>query len=296
MKRLKNKAEKGARPRGPILDDATFQSLRHRITESSGIYVVGDENSRFILERRLAPRLRVLGLTSFLDYDSALDEDELETMLDTIAIHETYFFREKRQLDVFAEQILPELSRSEKPLKIWSAGCSTGEEAYTIAMLLAERGMLKDDRAQVIGSDLSRRVILSAMRGEYGPSSFRSTDPYFLEKYFYEVSNDILRASDSVRAAVGFEQFNLIDLNSGEKNIAPAGAGGFDVIFCRNVLMYFDEAAVKNTLKSLHSLLKGGGYLLLGHAESLMPLGTGFEPVQFDRELVHRKKVDCQGA
>ena len=269
------------------LDQATFQKLRNRITDASGIFVPDDENSRFILERRLVGRIRLRGLSSFEIYESTLDDTEMEEILDAVAVHETYFFREQQQLKVFSEQILPELIRSRRPLRIWSAGCSTGEEAYTIGMLLAEQGLLEPDLVSLTASDLSRRVVESGVRGVYGESSFRTTDPNFREKYFVPEPQGAWRVREELRAPIRFEQYNLMQLNGDGWEATPPG--GFDLIFCRNVLMYFDEEAVKRSLASLHSLLAEGGYLLLGHAESLMPLGTGFKPVQFGRELVHRK-------
>lgn len=285
----KIKTSNDIRPKGPTLDEPTFHNLRRRITNASGIYVLGDENSRFLLERRLASRLRVNGVTSFSDYESILDEKELDAMLDVVAVHETYFFREKRQLKAFSDYIIPELAQSSLPIKIWSAGCSTGEEAYTIAMLLAEQGLLEKDRSQVIASDLSLRVIESGIRGVYGASSFRTTEQRFREKYFTAVEHSLWRAGDMLRSAIQFEQANLIGISSQTKEGASPADGGFDVIFCRNVLMYFDDAAVRKTLKAIHSLLREGGYLLLGHAESLLPIGLGYESLQIGRELVHRK-------
>jgi chemotaxis protein methyltransferase CheR len=211
----------------------------------------------------------------------------MEEILDAVAVHETYFFREQQQLKVFSEQILPELIGVRRPLKIWSAGCSTGEEAYTIEMLLAEQGLLDHGLVSLTASDLSRRVVESGVRGIYSQSSFRTTDPIFREKYFAPESQGAWRVREELRALIKFEQFNLMQLNSHGWEATPPG--GFDLIFCRNVLMYFDETAVKRSLASLHSMLAEGGYLLLGHAESLMPLGTGFKPVQFGRELVHKK-------
>ncbi len=142
MDQVSTRTEDGIRQKGPTLDETTFQLLRRRITSASGIYILGDENSRFLLERRLRPHLRRRGLTSFAEYEASLDEKEFDALLDVVAIHETYFFREKRQLKVFSEQIIPELALSNSAIKIWSAGCSTGEEAYTIAMLLAEDNLL----------------------------------------------------------------------------------------------------------------------------------------------------------
>lgn len=232
------------------------------------------------------PRLRVCGLTSFAGYESAIDENEMELVLDLIAVHETYFFRERKQLEIFSEKILPELSRASDPIRIWSAGCSTGEEAYTIAMLLAEHGLLENGRVGLIASDLSRRVIESGIKGVYGQSSFRTTEGSYRERFFSETGRGLWRASEQLRSAVCFRQSNLVRLNG---SISDQSPDGFDVIFCRNVLMYFDEEAAGRTLTALHSLLKKGGYLLLGHAESLLPLGTGFQPVQLGREIVHRK-------
>jgi chemotaxis protein methyltransferase CheR len=268
-----------------VLDAATFQRLRVRITSASGIFVLADENSRFLLERRLQSRLRQRGLVSFADYEAMMDAGEMDVVLDTVAVHETYFFREKRQLRAFDEQIVPELLRSNPRPRIWSAGCSTGEEAYTIAMLLAERGLLGEGRVQLLATDLSRRVIESARRGLYSSSSFRTMDAEYKQRYFQDAGRGFAQASDSLRAAVQFEQANLIGADALPKEIG----GGFDAIFCRNVLMYFDEQAVRQTLELIYSLLADGGYLLLGHAESLLPLGSGFRPVQLGRELVHRK-------
>ncbi|HYP26196.1 MAG TPA: protein-glutamate O-methyltransferase CheR [Blastocatellia bacterium] len=287
MKDARITSGKGQRAAGPSLDEQTFESLRRRITMSSGIFVPTDDNSRFVLERRLAPRLRFRGVTSFYDYERNLDEQEMELMLDAVAIHETYFFREGRQLKAFAGHVLPELAKLGRPINIWSAGCSTGEEAYTIAMLLAEGGLL--DRGRVLASDLSRRVIEVGRLGLYGPSSFRTTDDRYKGRYFCESRRGMWSVCDSIRDSVTFEQFNLIELNR-QLDLArePAGSG-FDVIFCRNVLMYFDDESSRETVRSFHSLLAPGGFLLLGHAESLLPYGTGFKPVQIGHELIYRK-------
>jgi chemotaxis protein methyltransferase CheR len=287
MKDVRITPGKGTRPSGPALDEQTFESLRRRITRSSGIFIPADDNSRFVLERRLAPRLRLRGVTSFQDYERILDEQELDLMLDAIAIHETYFFREERQLRAFRSHVLPELARLERPIKIWSAGCSTGEEAYTIAMLLAEEGVLEG--ARVLASDLSRRVIEHARLGTYGPPSFRTTHDRYKSTYFCESKRGLWRVCDSIRDLVSFEQFNLIELKRHPELAPESGGEGFDVIFCRNVLMYFDDESSRETVGAFHSLLAPGGYLLLGHAESLLPYGTGLKPVQIGHELVYRK-------
>lgn len=288
MSGARRKNEPAAWSKGPPLDEATFQVLRRRIIEASGIFIAPDENARFILERRLAARLRVRGVTSFSDYERAMDETELESMLDAVAVHETYFFRESRQLKAFADHVLPEIAQLDRSVKIWSAGCSTGEEAYTIAMLLAEAGLLNSNRAEIFASDLSRRVVEVGMRGVYTESSFRTTDEAFKQKYFERREQSSWRVSGDLQQSIQFEQFNLVRLNNHAAALPPGG-DRFDIIFCRNVLMYFDDNAAKETLNSFYSLLNEGGFLLLGHAESLLPVGTSFESVQYGRELLHRK-------
>lgn len=289
MGELNLNAGKGFLSEGPSLDREIFDHLRQRITTASGIYVPSDESSRFVIERRLRPRLRARGALSFSDYISTLDAEEMEQMLDAVAIHETYFFRERRQLSIFSEHILPELEARGGTVKILSAGCSTGEEAYTIAMLLAERGLFEAARAEVIASDLSRRVIEIGKRGIYGASSFRTTNSFYKRKYFATTDANLWQANDALREAIHFEQLNLINLDGRAGGVSGQNDGNYDVIFCRNVLMYFDSEAVKKTLNSFYSLLNDGGYILLGHAESLLPMETSFKPVQLGREYVHRK-------
>jgi chemotaxis protein methyltransferase CheR len=290
MDAAKKETDKAMRSKGTALDARSFEDLRCRITAASGIYVPADETSRFVIERRLQPRLRLRGATSFGDYIALLDGDEMDAMLDAVVIHETYFFREKRQLKVFSEEILGEFQKRGAPIRIWSVGCSTGEEAYTIAMLLAEKGMLGGEQLKIVASDLSRRVLEVAGRGEYTASSFRAMDDSFREKYFSRADRDVWQVEAGLRSSVEFEQFNLLRLDSGSPVGSLHNQASFDIVFCRNVLMYFDPACVSGALRGLHAALKPGGYLLLGHAESLLPLGTDFRDVQFDKELIHRKE------
>jgi chemotaxis protein methyltransferase CheR len=275
---------------GLRLDESTFLKLRERILESSGILVGGDESARLVLERRLSQRVRLKGLDSFVQYEEGLNDGELGSLLDIVAVHETYFFRERKQLRVFRDFILEDLREdvggSSRPLKIWSAGCSSGEEAYTIAILLAERG-LGAEQGSVFASDLSSRVIEQGRTGLYRSSSFRTSDLWYREKYFSEAVEGAWRAGDQLRGLIRFSQSNIV--RSDETVLEMAGKTGFDVIFCRNVLMYFDKSAVEKTLRWFHGLLREGGYLLVGHAEGLMPMGASFRPVHFGRETVHRK-------
>jgi len=268
------------------LDESTFLRLRARIVDASGILVGDDEAARLALERRLSDRVLKQGLNSFVQYEEKLNDGELGSLLDIVAIHETYFFRESKQLQVFSDYIMKDLARRSGPFKIWSAGCSTGEEAYTIAIFLAELG-LGPEQAIVFASDLSSRVINHGREGLYRTGSFRSSPLWYRDKYFSQAGDGHWRAGDMVRGLIRFGQSNIV--RSDETVSAAAAETGFDVIFCRNVLMYFDHKAVDTALKSFYSLLRQGGYLLVGHAEGLLPLGSSFRAVHFGRETVHCK-------
>jgi chemotaxis protein methyltransferase CheR len=278
---------KGVLPTNRLrLDEITFLRLRERILDASGILIGNDEAARLALERRLSGRVSIQGLNSFVQYEEKLGDGELGSLLDIVAIHETYFFRESKQLRVFSDCIMTELARRSGPLKIWSAGCSTGEEAYTIAILLAELG-LRPEEVVVLASDLSSRVINHGREGLYRTGSFRSSPLWYRDKYFSQAGETLWRAGELLRGLIRFSQSNIV--RSDETVSAVAAETGFDVIFCRNVLMYFDRKAVDRALKSFHSLLRQGGYLLVGHAEGLLPMASSFRAVHFGRETVHCK-------
>jgi chemotaxis protein methyltransferase CheR len=269
------------------LDDDTFLKLRERILDSSGILTGDDETARLSLERRLTQRVLMRGFNSFAQYEESLSDCELGSLLDIVAVHETYFFREKKQLGVFSDCIMEDVGSRSRPFKIWSAGCSTGEEAYTIAILLAERGF-GAQQGGVFASDLSGRVITQGREGLYRAASFRSSPLWYRDKYFSEAGEGLWRAGDQLRGLIRFSQSNIVRSDQTVSDLAAKNAG-FDVIFCRNVLMYFDKKAVATALRLFYGLLREGGYLLVGHAEGLLPMGSSFRAVHFGRETVHRK-------
>ncbi len=250
-------------------------------------------DSTFFLERRLGPRLDALGLSSYREYYHYLRYDpnggrELEDVVERITTHETYLFREDYQLEAFREEILPELARKyqrRKRLLVWSAGCSTGEEVYTIAILLRETKLFDDWLLRVVGSDISRQVVAQARRGTYGLSSFRTTSPHFQAKYFREQEGKFV-VRDDIRAMCSFGQLNLLSTERFDV------LGRCDVIFCRNVLMYLSGDARHRIVEAFYDTLNPGGYLLLGHSESLLNVTTRFDLVHLSRDLVYRKPND----
>ena len=262
--------------------------LAEIIHEHCGIHF-GDD-MRHALRRRLSPRLAALGLTTFGDYHRYLRyapgrAAELEHVVERVTTHETYFFREPNGLAALAEEILPEIARRHtrgRRLTIWSAGCATGEEAYTAAILVVDSGRFGDWDVRVFGNDLSRRVIGAARKALYGRSAFRATDERMVRRWFREHDGK-LQVRDEIRALTSFGHLNLLD----EEMLAVIGE--VDVILCRNVLMYFDLGARKRVAASLARKLVRGGWLLLGHSESLLNVSTAFELVQLRHDMVYRR-------
>jgi chemotaxis protein methyltransferase CheR len=265
--------------------------LQEIIQEHCGVCYGID--SGFFLQRRLGPRLETLGLASFRDYYHYLrydpsGPDELEELVERITTHETYFFREQYQLDAFSDQILHDLHQrlaGRRRLSVWSAGCSTGEEVYTIAMLVLEDGRFRDWNVRVVGSDISRKVLAHARAAFYGPLSFRTTTESLQRKYFSEHQGKF-RLRDDVRNLCSFGQLNLVATERYRV------LGSVDVIFCRNVLMYLSTEARHAVVDAFYDLLTPGGWLLLGHSESLLNVTTRFDLAHLDKDLVYRKPID----
>ncbi len=272
------------------LSDTTYRLLKDFIYRHCGLFF--DDSSKYLLERRLASRVALHQLRDFQEYYYYLRYDnnrveELNAVVDILTINETYFFRETPQLEAFSEEILPEIAEAkdrtgERSLRIWSAGCSTGEEPYTVAILLLETGLFADWDVEIFGSDISHRVLKIARKGEYGPSSFRCTDPLQRNRYFTPVDGK-WRVIDPVRRLVHFGYLNLFDSNR------IALLGEVDIVFCRNVIIYFDKEGKKSVIAEFENRLKTGGYLLLGHSESLMNLSTAFHLKHFKNAMVYQK-------
>jgi chemotaxis protein methyltransferase CheR len=270
------------------LDQAEFRLLRELFNEHCGI-LFGSE-ARPVIERRLRDRLAALGLHSFGEYYQLLRFDErgraeLEEAVDLVTINETYFFREAYQLRAFKDEILPALRNAPAPrerLSVWSAGCSTGEEVYSIAIATRESGLFQGKTVRIFGSDISRRCVAHARRGVYGPSAFRATSPEQRKRWFLE-RPDGAHVCDELRGMCQFGHLNLLDVPR------TSVVGRVDVIFCRNVLIYFDDVSRRRVIDMFYDRLLPGGYLLLGHSESLLNLSTAFELVHLREDLVYRK-------
>jgi chemotaxis protein methyltransferase CheR len=299
---------------GVSLSPDEYRLLRDLFASRVGLQF-GPE-SRYALERRLRERLMVLKLSSFAEYHHYLRfgthaSDEWDEAIDLLTTNETYFFREDRQLRAFRHEILPmleTLARPRRRLAIWSAGCSTGEEVYTLAILVHLSGLFAtragnpappSSRARdgagtpwavrVYGSDISRRCVAAARRGVYAESSFRAT-PADVRKSFFRERADGWHVDDAIRQMCHFGQMNLLDEDRSRV------LGRADAIFCRNVLIYFDARARKAAIEVLYDRLNPGGVLLLGHSESLLNVSTAFELLHLRDDLVYRRPVSPRGS
>ncbi|MHB8882108.1 MAG: CheR family methyltransferase [Thermodesulfovibrionales bacterium] len=273
----------------PLSEDV-FRLIRDIIRDYCGLYF--DDSSKYLIEKRLSRRVRGHHLDDFRDYYRFIRYDknssnELSEIMDILTVNETYFFREQNQLKAFSDEILEELRETNHAtgtLRIWSAGCSTGEEPYTLAMLINEKGTFRGWDIEIYGSDINQRVLQTARRGVYRKNSFRTTEPYFLNKYFVEDDGNF-RINDAVKKNITFSYLNLLD------PFKTKFMGKMDVIFCRNVLIYFDAASRRKVIENFYDRLTDGGYLLLGHAESLINISTAFNLKHFKNDMVYQKPL-----
>jgi chemotaxis protein methyltransferase CheR len=271
----------------PSLDLETLLRLCALINQRSGLSY--NESSRSVLERRLGTRLEALGLQKYSSYLEVLATrpEELKLVFEALTTKETYFYRQEYQLQTFVDEVVPLLAEGRPAgarLTVWSAGCSSGEETYTLAMLLSGHPRLRGWKVRVIGTDLCASNIETAERGVYRATSFRSTSEENLGRYFTKVGEGYQVNAD-LRRMVHFNAGNLVE---------PAdvrSVGRVDVIFCRNVLIYFDQKTRQTTTDLFYERLLPGGFLLLGHSESLLNTQTRFEPVHLEGDLVYRRPL-----
>ncbi len=273
----------------PELTAEEYRALRDVIHGHCGLSF--DDDLAYLLKSRLGPRVEALGLPDFAAYCRFLRSDpigraELEDAVDALATTETYLFREPRQLRAFADELLPALARQNarrRTLRVWSAGCSTGEEAYTVAALILRSGLFDGWDVAVFGTDIVRRVVAVARAGVYGERAFRTPEADEIRSWFTP-EGERWRAGESLRRIVSFGHLNLVD-DRDAALVAPV-----DAIFCRNVLIYFDQGARRRALEIFQAKLREGGYLLLGHAESLLHVTAELEPVHLTHDLVYRRR------
>ena len=273
----------------PAMSLLDFRAIAGLINRHCGLHFEDESLTR--VARKLSDRLQVLGLQTFGEYRRHLEHDankevELNLAAESLATFETYFFRNMPQLESLLADVLPALkrqaeARGDEALTIWSVGCASGEEAYTVAVLLADSGLFDRRNVRVYGGDLSRAKLEQARAGTYGRASFRAL-PERYDRYFVE-SGTQKTVHPSIQSMCEFAEMNVLDGRTLE------GAPQPDVVLCRNVLIYFDEASRELALRALYQRLRSGGYLLLGHSESLFRASTSFELDPLPGGLVYRR-------
>jgi chemotaxis protein methyltransferase CheR len=257
-----------------------FIKLRNLIYERTGISF--GENKIYYIKKRLQKRMEIRNLPEVSDYIKLLkfgdrNNREFQDLINLLTVNETYFFREFAQLQVFAEECLEEVvqhkvSAGQRMLRIFSAGCSTGEEAYTLAIILSE--MLEDiDKWQVMikGADIDENVLAYARQGVYDSRSVKDVPANYLKKYFTVPEPGHYQIKQEIRDLVVFEHHNLMDRR------ALRYENNYDFIFCRNVLIYFDDLSRKQLVERFYTMLNKNGFVFLGHAESLSRISTAFK-------------------
>jgi chemotaxis protein methyltransferase CheR len=273
------------------LSPQAFTDWRKFIYDLCGIYF--QDNKKYLLESRLQKRIKHLNIDNFEKYLQYLKtnpkrEEEKKQLYEAITINETYFFRNQPQLDALVASIMPELLASKlggfQRLRIWSAASSSGEEAYSIAMMLNEMILPKypNLKIEIIGTDINYAVVETAKKGIFKEYSVRNTPPIYLKKYFKKVNNSYV-IDPKIKSMVNFKILNLYD-DSGMRMM-----GKSDVIYCANVLIYFDLQSKIKVVNNLYNSLNQNGYLFIGYSETLHGISKAFKLVSFPKTIGYKK-------
>jgi len=247
------------------------------------------ESKRYYIERRIADRMAATGMRTFDAYFAHIESDqgEVEQLINIFTVNETYFYREEHQLRCLSRSLLPDIVQGRQPgdlVRIWSVPCSTGEEPYSIAIWLLENWHMVDAyHIEIVGSDIDTQVLLDAQEGDYGERALSRLPPDVVERYFEPAHDGRRRLIQDLRESVKFTQTNLVD---------PASAtaqGQFDIIFCRNVLIYFNDSSRLLAVNNLYDALHPGGYICLGHTESMSRISKRFDLRRFEDAIVYQR-------
>lgn len=283
----------GTVSKGMELSQASFEAMRKFIYDSCGIYF--QDNKKYLLESRLQKRIQFLKLESFdkyLDYlkFNPKSFEERKYLYEAITINETFFFRNQPQLDAMSQNILPEvigakIKQGKTKIRIWSAASSSGEEAYSVAITIVELLKMKYPSVEfeIVGTDINFAVIETAQKAVYKDYSVRNTSGYYVKKYFKN-QNNTYELDSSIKNMVTFKLLNLFD------DASMKAMANFDLIFCANVLIYFDIASKIKVVNHLYNSLNKGGYLFIGYSETLHGISKAFKLVSFPKTIGYKKE------
>lgn len=280
-------------PQKIVISDDDFLKFREYFYRKTGISF--ETNKRYFVDKRLVDRIEATGSASFRSYFSMLrfqaSGAELQQLTNTMTVNETYFMREDYQFKCLVDSILPDIAKRKtesSPIRIWCMPSSSGEEPYTVAMHLLEcwPGIDRWD-VEIISSDIDTGILHKARLGRYSARSVQHVPPAWLAKYFTRIADEYQICED-LREAVEFTRVNLMD---------PADTCSyreFDVIFCRNLLIYFDDVSRKSAAETFYDALKPGGYICLGHSESMSRISSLYKVRKFPDAIVYQKPFEAR--
>lgn len=265
-----------------ILSDQEFFTLRDYVLDNFGIDL---SQKRVLIQGRLTSLLQKRGITSFTDYINLVKNDasgvELQMMLNRLTTNLTFFLREKEHFDYLRDVVVPkfEATARTRPLRVWSAGCSSGEEPYTLAMTLLDALGGRGGKFVILATDISQNVLSQAQRGVYSADKLKDVPAAWLQKYFDKLSDEDYQVKAEVRSLITFRIANLMD---------PFNfRSPFEVIFCRNVMIYFEKQRKEELIEKFHRWTAKGGYFFVSHSENIGRTNVGYKivrPSVFEKE------------
>ena len=275
----------------PTISDEDFGKFREFFYRKTGIQF--DFSKRYFVDKRLLERMAATDSQNFRSYFTMLrfqaSGEELQHLTNLMTVNETYFFREEYQFDCLAKSILPDLVARKKhngPLRIWVLPSSSGEEAYSIAIFLLERWAdLEKYDIEIVASDIDTNILAQAKAGFYSERSVAQMPTSYIQKYFRRVANGF-QLIDDVRSSVEFTRVNLSD----RADTRPYR--NFDVVFCRNLLIYFDDVSRKAAAETFYDALRPGGFICLGHSESMSRISALYRVRKFPEAIVYQKPIE----
>lgn len=275
----------------PTVNEEDFKRLADFLYRRTGM--VFTEAKRYYVERRIVDRMSASSTATFADYFALLRSEtrrEVEYLINAFTVNETYFYREDHQLECLTRDLLRERIRQKAKgdvIRIWSAPCATGEEPYSIAIWLLENWPDVDAfDIEIIGSDIDTRVLEAARAGVFGKRALMRLSPELVARYFRQLDEERWAILDDLRESVQFSRINIVET----KETRPQGQ--FDVIFCRNVLIYFDDESRRIAAENLYDNLLPGGYICLGHTESMSRISPLFEVCRYSDAIVYRRPLE----
>ncbi|MBB4066074.1 CheR family methyltransferase [Gellertiella hungarica] len=275
----------------PAIGQEDFHKFREFFYRKTGILF--EDSKRYFVDKRLIERMEATGSDSFRSYFTMLrfqaSSEELQALTNAMTVNETYFFRESYQFDCLVNSLLDEVVATKppkKPVRIWSLPCSTGEEPYSIVIYLLEH-WAKLDRfdVEIFASDIDTQVLQAAAKGVFSPRSVQHLPAALLRKYFTRLANGNYKIDEQVSDSIDFSRVNLLD---------PLDTRHFrdiDVVFCRNLLIYFDDTSRRAAAEIFYNAMSPGGFICLGHSESMSRISDLFRVRKFKDAIVYQKPL-----